>query len=401
MAGRRDVRELGNGMADKNDSGDKTELPTAKRLRDARKKGDVAKSKDVGSAVVTLVWLIMIGLLTGFVVREIVGVTQLAITETSNKGFASAMDAMMSASLWALLKISLVTLLPIAILATFVEFAQIGSIFTTEKMKPSLDKLNPMEGLKRMFGKDGLVELIKTLIKALLVVLVVAVVLKTAINQSGDFIGLAQWSPLGGNGASVAEAVGTYNYKLTLQLFGLVVLVFIFVAILDRIYTKHAYIKKMMMSMRDIKQEHKEDEGDPYVKGARRQMHQEWANQNAVGSAGKASALLVNPTHIAIALDYDGKDTPVPIIAAKGEGALAAAMRAEAERMQVPIIRNVVTARRLWARGEVGEIVPEEMFDAVAEVILWAKKAKDGKAEMWTDLDAGKSEFLIRQEVDA
>jgi type III secretion protein U len=304
---------LGKGsMASDDNKGDKTELPTPKKLRDARQKGDVAKSKDVGAAFVTIFWLIMLGLGSGFIVREIVTVMQLAIDKSTTSSFTTAMEDIMSAAIWALIKLSLLTLLPIAVLATLVEFAQVGPVATAEKMKPGFDKMNPVEGLKRMFGKDGLVELAKTLAKALLVVLVVAIVLKTAIGQSGGILGLAQWSPLAGNGTAVAQVAGQQIYSLTIQLFSLVVLVFVFVAILDRIYTKHAFIKKMMMSRRDIKQEHKDDEGDPHIKGARRQMHEEWANQNAIGATGGAAALLVNPTHIAIALDYDAEETPVP-----------------------------------------------------------------------------------------
>jgi type III secretion protein U len=385
-------------MAD-NNSGDKTELPTQKKLRDARKKGDVAKSKDVGAAFTTVFWLILLSLGSAFLVGEIVGLTQLALQQSTVESFELAFNKMLSASILSLLKLSLLTLVPIAILATIVEFAQTGPIVTTEKMKPEFDKMNPFEGLKRMFGKDGLVELVKTLAKAALVVLVVAIVLKTAVNESGEILSLARWSPIAANGPAVAAVAAQNMHALILQLFALIVLAFLFVAILDRIYSKHALVKKMMMSMRDIKQEHKEDEGDPYVKGARKQMHEEFANQNALDATAGSAALLVNPTHIAIALDYDKDENPVPVIAAKGEGPLAAAMRAEAERAGVPIIRNVVTARRLWARGEVGEIVPEEMFDAVAEVILWAKKARDGKAPLWTDLDKDKSSVLIEREL--
>jgi type III secretion protein U len=385
-------------MAD-NNSGDKTELPTQKKLRDARKKGDVAKSKDVGAAFTTIFWLVLLSLGSAFLVREIVSLTQLALEQSTATSFDLAFNTMLSASIASLLKLSLVTLVPIAILATIVEFAQIGPIATAEKMKPGFDKMNPVEGLKRMFGKDGLVELAKTLAKAALVVLVVVIVLKGAVADSGAILSLARTSPVAGNGQMVAAIAAQNMQGLVLQLFALIVLAFLFVAILDRLYSKHAFIKKMMMSMRDIKQEHKEDEGDPYIKGARKQMHEEFANQNALGATAGSAALLVNPTHIAIALDYDKDENPVPVIAAKGEGPLAAAMRAEAERAGVPIIRNVVTARRLWARGEIGEIVPEEMFDAVAEVILWAKKARDGKAPMWTDLDKDKSSVLIEREL--
>jgi type III secretion protein U len=379
------------------DSGDKSELPTAKKLRDARKKGDVAKSKDVGAAAVTVFWWVLIGLGSGFIIREVIATTELMIVQTTTQPFNVALNAVMSASVWSLIKISLLTLLPIGLLATFVEFAQIGPIATSEKLKPAFDKMNPVEGLKKMFGKDGLVEMVKTLLKALLVVLVVVIVLKSAVGNSVSLISLANNSPVAGNGPVVAAAIGQISFNLTMQLFGFVVIVFIFVAILDRLYTQHSFMKKMMMSMQDIKKEHKDDEGDPHIKGMRRQMHEEFANQGAVAATGGASALLVNPTHIAIALDYDAETCPVPAIAAKGAGAVAAAMRAEAERMGVPIIRNIATARSLWARGEVGEIVPEEMFDAIAEVILWAKKARDGKAPMWNDMDTGKRGVRAKQ----
>jgi type III secretion protein U len=388
-------------MAEKNDGGDKTELPTPKRLRDARKKGDVAKSKDIGAAVVIAAWLGLLAFATGFVGNQIVLFTQDAIRLSVDMPFEQALGTIATDFVVTLLKTAAITLIPIAIIATFAEYAQIGTIFTTEKMKPSLDKMNPVEGLKRMFGKDGLVELLKTLVKVLLVVMITLVVIQSTLEETGSLVRFAQWSPVAGNGPTAASAIFAIFHSLTIQLFGLIVFAFAFVAILDRLYSKHDFIKKMMMSRRDIKQEFKDDEGDPHVKAARREMHQEWANQNAVGSAGSAAALLVNPTHLAIAIDYDAEDCPVPMIAAKGEGPLAAAMRAEAEANDVPIIRNIATARKLWARGDVGEIIPEDMFDAIAEVILWAKKARSGDAPMWKDMDVGKADILIREAENA
>ncbi len=382
-------------MADKNDGGDKTELPTQKKLRDAREKGDVAKSKDVGASLVTLLWFLMLAFASGYVCVQIADFSELVLNNATTKDFAAALPMIGQAAALAILKIFALTLIPVAAFATFAEFAQIGPIMTGEKMKLSFDKMNPVEGLKRMFGMDGLVELVKTLAKSLLIIFIVYGVIKTAMGQAGDIIRLASWSPMNGAGTAAATHTLDLVYTLTLRLFGLTVLVFIFVAILDRVYTQHSFIKKMKMSMRDIKQEYKQDEGDPQIKGMRRQMHEEWANQSAVGSTRNSAALLVNPTHLAIAIDYDPETCPVPVIAAKGEGALAAAMRAEAEKFEVPIIRNIGAARRLWSRGEIGEIIPEEMFDAIAEVILWAKKAKQGDAPMWNDMDAGTPDIEI------
>jgi type III secretion protein U len=387
-------------MADKNDGADKSELPTPKKLRDARKKGDVAKSKDLSSGLLTLAWLLLFALVSGFVARELARLATDTLTAATQMPFAQAAPSIGWDALVTLVKVTMMTLVPVAVVATFAEFLQVGPIFTTEKLKFGLDKMNPVEGLKRMFGKDGLFELVKTLIKVGLICVIAYIVMRAAISEAGQLIRLASWSPVADTGPAAASATLDLTYRLTLKLFAMIVGVFLFVAVADWFYSKHSYIKKMKMSMRDIKQEFKDDEGDPMVKAMRREMHQEWANQNALGATRGSAALLVNPTHIAIALDYDLEKTPVPVIAAKGAGELAAAMRAEAEAAGVPIIRNIATARTLWARGEIGEIVPQDMFDAIAAIILWAKKARDGAAPMDNDMDAARP-LLARLEASA
>ncbi|NJM50059.1 MAG: EscU/YscU/HrcU family type III secretion system export apparatus switch protein [Sphingomonadales bacterium] len=374
-------------MADKNDSGDKTELPTSKKLRDARKKGDVAKSKDVSLGLLTLAWFIFIALGASYISSEIYNFFNQTLDSTAESDFGLALRSTGWSAVLLLIKISIVILVPIALLGMFIEYFQIGPVMTSEKMKPSLDKMNPVEGLKRMFGMDGLIELVKTLAKVILVCIIAYAILKMALRDVFTFVSLSETAPVAGQRQQIALAAANFNYSLTLSFLGLVVILFLLVGVLDRIYQKHRFTKKMMMSMRDIRKEHKDDEGDPHIKSQRRELQQQWANQNAIGAAGSASALLVNPTHIAIALDYDETDCPIPVIAAKGQGDIAAAMRAEAERCEVPIIRNIAQARKLWARGEIGEMVPEDMFDAIAEIILWAKRAREGGGDMWYDMD--------------
>lgn len=374
-------------MAQKNDGADKNEMPTPKRLRDARKKGDVAKSKDLGAGLLTLAWLVLFLAASGYVAGELARLATDTLTGATTLPFEQAAAAAGWDAATTLVRISFVTLVPVALIATFAEFLQVGPVLTTEKLKFGLEKMNPIEGLKRMFGKDGLFELAKTLVKVALICVIAWIVLHNALTGSTQLIALAGSSPIDSSGPAAAMASLSQTWSLTLQMFAMVVCVFLFVAVADRIYAKASFIKKMKMSRRDIKQEHKEDEGDPQVKSMRREMHQEWASQNAIGATRGSAALLVNPTHIAIALDYDLETCPVPVIAAKGAGPLAAAMRAEAEKAGVPIIRNIRTARSLWARGEIGEIVPEDMFDAIAAVILWASKAKGGEAPMWQDMD--------------
>jgi type III secretion protein U len=377
-------------MADKNDGADKSELPTPKKLRDARKKGDIAKSKDLGAGLLTAAWLILFAFVAGFAATELARLATDTLAVATTMPFEKAAATIGWDALITLMRVSLMTLVPVAVIATFAEFVQVGPMFTTEKMKFGLDKLNPMEGLKRMFGKDGLFELVKTLVKVGLIMIIAYFVMRAAISESGQLIRLASWSPVADTGPAAASASLDLTYRLTIKLFAMVVGVFLLVAVADWAYSKHSFIKKMMMSRRDIKQEYKDDEGDPMVKSQRREMHQEWANQNTLGATRGSAALLVNPTHIAIALDYDEDKTPVPVIAAKGAGELAAAMRAEAVAAGIPIIRNIATARTLWARGEIGEIVPQDMFDAIAAIILWAKKARGGDAPMDHDMDAAR-----------
>ncbi len=374
-------------MAGKNDGADKSELPTPKRLRDARKKGDVAKSKDLGAGLLMMAWAVLFALAAGYCAQSIATLADTTLRVALTLPFDQAAVNIGWQAVATLSWLTAVLLLPIAFVATFAEFMQAGPIVTFEKMKFSLDKLNPMEGLKRMFGLDGLFELVKTLVKVLLIAAIAYFAIRTALGEAGQMIRLTRASPVGTLGPGGSAAMLGLTWTLTVQIFGMVVAVFFLVAVADRIYSKHRYIKQLKMSRRDIRQEFKEDEGDPYVKSARKEMHREWADQNAVGATRGANALLVNPTHIAIALDYDADGAPVPVIAAKGAGELAHEMRRVAIEANVPIIRNVAAARTLWARGEVGEIVPQDMFDAVAAIILWAAKARDGKADMDHDMD--------------
>ena len=377
-------------MSNGKDGGDKTELPTPKKLRDARDKGDVARSKELGAAVVALAWLLLLLFAAGGLGRRFAEFTELAVTTSTTADFGSAVLDLGWRATELLLVATAMLLGPVAAIGLLADSLQIGPVMTGEKLKPSLDKMNPVEGLKRMFGMDGLVELAKSLAKAAILVTVTWLAIVTVLPELGGLLTTAGWTSMdgGGMGPAAAEQSLALTMSVTVRLLGWTVAAFLLVAVTDRIWSKHSFIKKMKMSHRDIKQEHKNDEGDPHVKANRRELHREWASGDGVQAARGASALLVNPTHIAIALDYDATDCPVPVVAAKGQGPLAAAMRAAAEEARVPVIRNVAAARALWARGEVGGIVPEDMFDAVAEVILWAKRASDGQAPMTQDLDA-------------
>jgi flagellar biosynthesis protein FlhB len=374
-------------MADNNDSGDKTELPTPKKLRDARRDGDIAKSQEITTTIGTFGALILFVTAGGYIARAVTEFSDRVMTTAANGDFTYALGDIGGEAIRLLITLSAVVLVPLVAIGLLSELFQTRGLFATKRLEPKLDNLNPIEGLKRLFGVQGLVELCKTLVKVLAIVAIVWMVARSHIDRMGEMLVPATapvWREGAGTQAGVSDA--SLTFSLTLQVFAWTGAVFVGVAILDAVWSHHKFIKKMRMSRRDIKQEMKQDEGDPHLKGHRRELAQEWAQTGAVGATANAAALLVNPTHLAIALAYDPQDTPVPVILARGEGEIASAMRETALANGVPIIRHIPTARSLWAQGEVGEIVPEDLFDAIAEVILWAHRARDGKAPMDCDL---------------
>jgi type III secretion protein U len=358
-------------MADKNDGGDKTERPTPKKLQDARKKGQVAKSKDLTSTVELLAWTALFLLATALAAGEIAALFEASLISIGQP-FANGAPALGALASRTLLAITALALLPVAAIGLLSEYLQAGPVFATDKLKPKMDNLNPVEGVKRMFSADNAVELAKALAKTLLLIAIGWFVLIGALPQLAKLIGLAMEHT-----TPSARAVATALGELTRSVLVGTVAAFVLVALLDMVWQRHSFTKKMRMSRRDIRQEMKESEGDPYVKQQRQQAHMEWTQRNAQQAARQANVLVVNPTHVAIAIDYDRDDCPVPTVSAKGEDHVARAMREAAEEAGVPIVRNVELAHDLLARGAVGAIVPADLFDIVAEVILWAREVRD------------------------
>jgi type III secretion protein U len=354
------------------DSGDKTEQPTPKKLDDARKKGDVPKSKEVSSTVGLIVWLALGALTLTYATTRIGTLYESLFTVIgqgwATTGFAGAARALGAQAAELAVMLVAMLLVPVAAVGLLTDFLQMGPVLSFEKLTPKLENMNPVEGVKKMFSMDNLIELLKAVIKTALLFVVGWLVVKPAIPE---IVGLARSAEL------PVQTLGALLWRLTLHLLAWTVAVFALIALLDAAYQRYSFTKKMRMSMRDIKQEMKESEGDPYIKQQRRQLHQEWSQRNAQNAARNANVLVVNPTHIAIAIDYDRETCPVPTIAAKGEEHVARAMREAAEEAGVPIVRNVPLARDLLARAEIGEIVPADLFDIIAEVILWAREVRE------------------------
>jgi type III secretion protein U len=355
-------------MADPNDGGDKTEKPTPKKLEDARRKGQVPKSRDLTSTVELVAWLALLLLATGWAGTQLAALLEAALAAIGQP-FELTAPAVGTLAWQVGLSLCALALLPVAGVGLVTEFLQAGPVMTGERMKPKAENLNPVAGIKRMFTLDNLVEVLKSIAKTLLLGTIGALIVLALIGPSARL-----WAmPTDG----IAGAIGALLRQGSLQMLVWTLVGFVLVALLDAAWQRHSFTKKMRMSLRDIRQEMKESEGDPHVRQQRRQAHQEWSQRNAQQAARQASVLVVNPTHVAVAIAYDRETCPVPTVSAVGEDHVARAMREAAEEAGVPIVRNVPLARDLLARGEVGRLVPQDLFDIVAEVILWAQEVRE------------------------
>ena len=350
-------------MSGSNDSGDKTEKPTPKKLQDARKKGDIAKSKDITSTAGMLVILMLAAVALPLLGEQMAALVR-ASFEVMQEPFELAMPRLgRQAGMTLLLVVGLVVV-PVALVGALVEFIQAGPVMSTEKLKPKMENMNPAKGLKRMFSMDNLVELLKSILKTAVVGTIAWLVMRKVLPEL----------PLLVSGRP--ENVGAALWQTTWLLLAWAGGSFVLVSAMDLAWQRFSYMKKMRMSMRDIRQEMKDAEGDPHLKGQRKQLQQEWAQQGANHAAADAHVLVVNPTHVAIAIAYDRETCPVPTVTAKGQDDDALAMRQAAQEAGVPVLRNIELARSLLADAETGDIVPAELFDIIATVILWAQDVR-------------------------
>ncbi len=350
-------------MAGSDDSGDKTEKPTPKKLQDARKKGDISKSKDVTSTAGMLVILGLAALALPVVGDQVASLVRTSF-EVIQEPFAQAAPRLGRQAGMTLLTVVGIVVVPIALVGALVEFIQAGPVMTTEKLKLKAENMNPAKGLKRMFSMDNLVELVKSILKTAVVGVIAWLVMRDVLPEL----------PLLVSGRP--ESVGAALWQTTWLLLAWAGGSFVLVSAIDLAWQRYSFGKKMRMSMRDIRQEMKDSEGDPHLKGQRKQLQQEWAQQGANNAASQAHVLVVNPTHVAIAIAYDRETCPVPTVTAKGEDDDALAMRVAAQEAGVPVLRNIDLARSLLADAEPGEIVPAELFDIIATVVLWAQDVR-------------------------
>ncbi len=346
-----------------NSSGEKTELPTPKKERDARKKGQVAKSQEVVTTVSLLSAVGIIWATWSMTNARLIDLFDQSARLATGDFQANAKNGIILA-FWDATIVILPVLGVVILAGIAANYFQIGSLFTFETIKPKGEKISPAAGFKRIFSMKQVVELIKSLVKIVVLSFLLYLVVRNAISPYMNSLEC---------GLTCVAQVTVASLKLVLIYSGLA---FIAVAVADFAYQKRAHTKSLMMTKDEVKREYKESEGDPHIKGKRKQIAQEMAMGDGGVAARKGSAVVVNPTHFAVVIDYKPETFALPVITAKGRNRYAHYLRKEAETAGVPVFRNVSLARALFADAELYEPVPDEFFDAVAEVLAWIDKNK-------------------------
>jgi type III secretion protein U len=362
-------------------SEEKTEMPTPKRLRDARKKGQVAYSKDFTST------LLLVGIFAyiGFkwqgavlALREFLAFPARFFAAP----FQAGLDAVMEVCLQEVMDLLLPLLGIAAAFAIVGGFMQVGALFSMQPIKPDIKKLNPMEKLKQIFSKKNFFEFLKSTAKVIFLGILIYKLIK---NQLGAMI-LLPYAGVAGLMATIGPVMKKFAF--------LVIFAYVVMAVIDIFYQRKSFTKKMMMSKSEIKREYKEMEGSPEIKGRRRQLQQEMMNEPPAQRTNRANALITNPTHLAIAILYEEEATPLPVVLAKGEGKLAEEMIKVARTMGIPIMRNVPLAHALMDAAEVLEFIPSELLEPVAEVLRWVADLKEsGESNIEVDMEREEMEI--------
>ncbi len=340
---------------------EKTEKATPKKLKDARKKGQIAKSQDMPAAMTFIVAIMGTLAAVGFIYENLVSFILLMFKAASQ----SDEDLAEKAPSFFLLasKVILNTSLPIMGIVCFVgvivSFLINGPVFSFETMKFDFKKLNPVEGIKNKFKMKVLVELLKSIAKITGAAIIIYIVVLGTLPQ---IIATVLMPILG-------SAMVVHNFLFTAAL--RVGIFFILVALFDLAFQKKNFAKEMKMEKFEVKQEFKDTEGDPMIKGKRREMFREIAYQEGPRAARKAKAIITNPIHIAVAIKYNPPEEVAPIILTMGKGYIADQIIKIGVENKIPIMRNVDLARELYSKGKISDYVPEETYEAIAEILKW------------------------------
>lgn len=329
--------------------------PSDHKIKQARDKGQIAYSQDL-ARLSTLVLAGEAAFLTESLWRETIHEMMNFSYESIGKAFLPALYESLTSSALFLLLLFLASFVVVIVAALVGHWSQFGVLFAPEAAVPQFDKLNPVNGLKSIFSAKKLVEVLQTVVKSAAIAFIVYLLSRDALPT---IIHLAAGTP---------KDVYTAFIDILRDIFHVALIVSLVFAVIDFAVQKYFHKSELMMDMEELKEEMKEMEGDPMIKNQRKQIAREWANEDPVASTGNANAVVVNPTHFAVALYYDQKGASVPVVVAKGRDRIAQAMIDHARELGIPVIRHVWLARTLYATCKANSVIPKSGYEAAARV---------------------------------
>ena len=347
--------------------GDKTEEPTAKKKRDARKKGNIAKSKEVTTAITLVAMLIIIFTMSDYIILEIKNSMINLLSSNFSLNFDSGvmLNSLGSKILLSFMKIFLPIGFIIMIFGVIGNLIQSGMLFTGEGLKPQFSKLNPINGFKNMFSLKAL----GTLVKSVAIIGVLLYIGYSFMNK--NFEGIMKSADI-----YLPYLLNTI-IELIKSLLGRICLAVVLIAVVDYGYQRFTHNKELKMTKQEVKEEYKQMEGDPQVKGKIKQKQREISNRRMIQAVPSATVIVTNPTHISIAIKYEKGIDSTPRVVAKGADVVAFKIREVAKEHDIPIIENKPLARLIYKEVDIDKEIPEEMYQAVAEVLVAVYKIKN------------------------
>jgi flagellar biosynthesis protein FlhB len=354
------------------DSGEKTEDPTHKRLTDARAEGQIAKSPELMTAAFLLGSTMTLTVAGPPLWRFMLDTMGRALASASDDTFAGpgGITALQTLGFRAIVAV-LGLAGAMAVIAIAIQALQTGGLFTTKTLEPKFSRLNPLTNAKRILGKQSLVELFKSLSKLAIVSWAVYVTLADAWP---DLQALSLQTPY-----ALLEIVSQYGLRL-LRNAGMM---FVVLAAMDYGWQKWSTNEQLKMTKQAVKEEHKQQEGDPHIKARRRAVGRERIRRQMFAAVPKADVVIVNPVHIAIAIKYDPAIAPAPYVVALGQRKIALRIKEIAFQHGVPVIENKPLARALILVAKVGTVIPIDMYLAVAEVLAFVMRQRQRYGMGW------------------
>ena len=345
---------------------DKTEEPTAKKRADAKKKGQVGRSTDMTAAFVLLMGFFVIKMLWESIYTKIATYTTYVFSHLNQPVDTESVIRIFIGIVELLAQTALPIMIGVMFIGLAINFYQVGLNFNTEAIEFKLDKLNPINGFGRIFSKRSLMELAKSLMKIAIIGFFLYDFLVDHLMEMPQFIYFDLTTSL----AQISDII----FKMAFEVIGVIMIV----GFLDYAYQKWQTTQYLKMSKQEVKDEMKQSEGDPQIKGKIKQKQRQMAMSRMMQEVPKADVIVTNPTHFAVALKYD-KGMVAPQIVAKGQDLVAQRIKEIARESKVPIVENKPLARALYATVEVGDIVPAELYQAVAEVLAYVYRLKNNR----------------------